>query len=98
MRAGLYKDDLLAGNALGAIPEELINPIGRDQVRNAKEAFIKGLNALNELHNQNQKLSGSVTLLDGSKATAKGNNYILHQIFDDLLSKGLRTAYNGYTF
>lgn len=98
LRAGLYKDDLLAGNPLGAIPEELINPIGRDQVRNAKEAFIKGLNALNDLHNQNQKLSGSVTLLDGSKATAKGNTYILHQIFDDLLSKGLRTAYNGYTF
>lgn len=98
IRAGLYKDDLLAGKALGAIPTELLNPIGKNQIKESKEAFIKGLNALYELHNQNQKLSGEITLLDGSKKTVQGNTYILHQIFDDLLSNNLRTAYNGYNF
>ena len=98
IRAGLYKDKLLAGEALGEIPMELLNPIGKEQVRESKEAFIKGLNALHELHNQNQKLGGQITLVDGSKSTAKGDTYILHQIFDDLLSNNIRTAYNGYTF
>lgn len=98
LRAGLYRDDLLKGNALGEIDAELLNPIGNDQIKRSREIFNKGLQNLFDLNEQNKLLSGEIIDLDGTKRIVSGNDYLLHKVIDDVLSTDIRTAYNGYVF